>query len=341
MEFSKIPRHHHVRSLSGNLESSRGDVRNFSTKSSPGRSPARINLEALFQDVSEGFQRRTEAWGVAKAVRGAVTEARRTIIQPDGTSNLARPWNNPRVGSPPSQVGGPNPVDLVRKIEFLGQRNKTLAEVLGDALSELRMTKEDSPPTPDANPDEAFNRALAKIQSVQNLLEDQSIQTPTERTKDTDSGESNGEQTIASPRGEQDQNTPEAKPLPPEEETTSASPIQSAATGKNVSQTEAVTVGLPAPPASLRHSSRPSLEQTGFSWMLGDSVHRSSFVSSSSLLPEQSRQGDVRYRPTPLFSGGSKEQGRGKVRSEDDGLLLSSLRGGHNNGSVNNHDPDQ
>jgi TBC1 domain family protein 5 len=237
-------------------------------------------------------------------------------------------------------------VDLVKKIEFLGQRNKTLAEILGDALNELRTTKENSEQNHDANSDEAFNRALAKIQSVQNSLEDPSVQTPTERTKDTtDSGSPIGEQVIASPRGEQDQDNPEDQPLPTEDETTSASPIQSATTEKNVSQTE-VAAGLLAPPVSLRHPSRPSLAQTGFSWMLGDSVHRSSFVSSSSVLPEQSRQGDVRYRPTPLFGGGSKEQGRGKVRSEDDGLVLSSLRGGGGNGSdnhssISSYDQDQ
>ncbi|KAL1961365.1 hypothetical protein VTO42DRAFT_93 [Malbranchea cinnamomea] len=48
---------------------------------SPKRSPVRIGLDTFFQDVSEGLYRRTEAWGVARAVRGAVGEARRNMEQ--------------------------------------------------------------------------------------------------------------------------------------------------------------------------------------------------------------------------------------------------------------------
>lgn len=88
----------------------------------------------------------------------------------------------------------------------------------------------------------------------------------------------------------------------------------------------ASSAAQPAKPTPRRPATRPSLAESEFSWMLGDNRYRSSFVSSVSVPPEQSRQGDAKEKQNPLFGDG-REEGRGKPAIEDDGLLLKSLRG--------------
>ena len=73
----------------------------------------------------------------------------------------------------------------------------------------------------------------------------------------------------------------------------------------------------------LRRSPRPSLAHSEFSWMLGGSSNKSSFVSSASVPPEQ-----VRHQNQALF-GVAEEENSGSKRSppEPDELAMSSLRG--------------
>lgn len=133
-----------------------GDWNDISEGSSPVKPPSKNGakgLETIFQDVSEGIQRRTESWGVAKAVRGAVSEARKNMQQ-----NIPTESSHPR--TPRSYD------DLRTRVNELEERNRFLAKSLSGALDDLRSQT----PSTDA--------ALAKVQSVQTCLEDPSAPLP-------------------------------------------------------------------------------------------------------------------------------------------------------------------
>lgn len=131
-----------------------GDWNDLSEATSPVRPPSKNGakgLETIFQDVSEGIQRRTESWGVAKAVRGAVSEARRNMQQ----SIPTEPPSHPRIVRPADDLRSTG-----TRVNELEERNRLLAKSLSSALDDLRSQ------TP------SIDAALAKVQSVQTCLED-------------------------------------------------------------------------------------------------------------------------------------------------------------------------
>ena len=69
---------------------------------------------------------------------------------------------------------------------------------------------------------------------------------------------------------------------------------------------------------------RRPLAQSEFSWMLGDNTHRSSFVSSASLPPDQSRRSESRSRQGSLFGDGRDEK-REQSQKDEDSLSLNSF----------------
>ncbi|KAL1989302.1 hypothetical protein VTN96DRAFT_64 [Rasamsonia emersonii] len=323
-ELAKVP-FQHAKSLPGRS-------RNASEDSSPGRSPARSNhksLEALFQDVSEGLQRRTEAWGVAKAVRGAVTEARRNMIYSDsGSPATSRTrYSSPRFGSPkPAPVKVSDPVDLAKKAVLLEKRDKRLAEMLKDALSGLRLVKE-SAGNLDSKASEALNRAYERVQSVQTSLDSPPTSSPAESTKDTESIDG---QTEVLQQGERREEKQEVEaPLADSKATKMAAAPSPTPEDRTIREHGIAATSKPQTvvPVPHRPAVRPSLAESEFSWMLGDNANRSSFISSASLPPDQSRHGDARSKQSPLFGDGRNES-RKRSTGEDDGLALSSLRGG-------------
>ncbi|KAL2014643.1 hypothetical protein VTN00DRAFT_2168 [Thermoascus crustaceus] len=328
----------HANTMPARVGYLRSDSKNTSQSSSPGRSPARINqrnLETLFQDVSEGLQRRTESWSVAKAVRGAMAEAKRNIqsIQSEATSPTSRPWDTSYFGPVrPPRTKVPDAVDLNKKIELLEYRNKMLANMLGEALKDLNSHKEDSKNAHDTKSNEAFEHALAMVESVQICLDNSSIPIASaEGSWDTDN-ESTRERTIAREeegivRQEEgkDGARQEKESLTADVEATNAAAHTSAISVGSQSEL-ASPAAQPVKPTPRRPATRPPLAETEFSWMLGDNRQRSSFVSSASVPPEQSRHGDTRSKQNPLFGDG-KEEGKRKPSIEDDGVLLKSLGG--------------
>src|SRR5204863_8827540 len=121
-----------------------------SESGSPGRSPARANqkgLDSFLHGVSEGLHRRTEGWGVAKVVRGAMIEARRNIqsIQSSASTPALRYADSSDYDSPsPPQTSFSHSREFSIKIAALENRNKALAVMLHDAVDELRSQAEKS-----------------------------------------------------------------------------------------------------------------------------------------------------------------------------------------------------
>lgn len=313
----------------------RSHSRDMSGGSSSGQSPARANqrtLESLFQDVSEGLQRRTEGWGVAKAVRGAVSEAKRNMANAEVGGIPSRAWRGgPRFGTPrlgPSRTS--DPVDLVQQVASLKKRDNSLAELLSEAIHDLSHIKESTVGL-SLEATEVLDRAFERIKIVQTELQGSSGSTRTKSTSITTNDEK-----VASDK-------PEILEREEEEEAIQEKPTEKAAVNeKEKADTKAeaskadtdfepvATSASPSASDPLQSRSTPTilprrpLAQSEFSWMLGDNTHRSHFVSSASLPPDQSRRSQSRSRQGSLFGDGRDEKREQSPRDEDS-LSLNSF----------------
>ncbi|PLB45679.1 Ypt/Rab-specific GTPase-activating protein [Aspergillus steynii IBT 23096] len=317
----------HVRSFSGLRSHLRGDLWDASEGNSPSRSPVNNSpkgLEALFQDVSEGIQRRTESWGVAKAVRGAVNEAKKNMQTIQAEHYPRSRYDDAasvHTSGAPYNHDSDAVVRLKTKIDALEARNQMLAKTLSQALNDIRsrMMKAEGVDTTTAD---TVKQALTKVQSVQTCLENLSSpmtsggRTPNAPT-DADSpavSQSGGEKPEDETRSSNNKSPAVAAELPTKSPT---SPV-----GNDFKSRSRPHIPSSMP---LRHASRPSLADSEFSWMLGGNRHLSSFVSPASVPPEQTRHGDTKGKPNNLFGNGDEEQRR--TDADLDGLALRSLRG--------------
>ena len=321
------------------------DFKGRSASSSPDFSPARNtpkSLEALLQDVSQGIQRRTEAWGVAKAVRGAVTEARKNMqtmhYEPGPRFGAARPRPVPTVaikGAPQ----GPTPTELGlrTKIDRLEERNQELATLLGQALKDLRVQL-DTVKDLETTTNGTVKQALERVQSVQSCLEDSRLPPPVGSTSHTVTVDSLLPQ--SPPPASESANHLETPDMAESHGPKSARPsslADVAGPGINRGTTEAISVAISSATTTDGHGDagregpravvRPSLSDAGFSWMLGGNRGLSTFVSQASVPPEQTRHQDhPRKGSSPLF--GTHEDEHPKTdEAEHDLLALRSLSG--------------
>ena len=304
------------------------DFKGSSEDSSPARSPARTNtrsLEGLFQDVTEGIQRRTETWGVAKAVRGAVSDARRNMhtmqweARPRATRSEGAPSSAPRDGLLTQES---NTADLKSKIDALEERNKVLAKMLSQALGDMRshMAKDEGL---DPSTSGAMKQALTRVESVQICLENASIPLDSTDVPSTVADDRNrarltdkrttGEVARKEP-AEQKKPSPVTTDVPARPSTKSEPPDQTSTSSDRES-----TTSMP-----LRTTVRPSLAESEFSWMLGGDRNPSGFASSASEPPEQARNGSKARSNTLFGNGKDEEQRRGSVDSD---VAMNSLRG--------------
>jgi TBC1 domain family protein 5 len=322
------------------------DFKGRSESSSPGSSPARNSpksLEALFQDVSQGIQRRTESWGVAKAVRGAVTEARKNMqtmhYEPGPRFSAAhpKPVSTIAVNGAP-QRPTPTELGLQTKIDRLEERNQVLATILSEALKDLRMQL-DTVKDMDASINDTVKHALDRVQSVQSCLEDsmlppligsashpatvdpvasQSAPLVSKTANDLNPSE------VAEKQDQQDVRPSRLTDAPGANMNSGTAKALGIATN-TVTTTEGHADAVREGP---RTAVRPSLSDAGFSWMLGGNRNLSTFVSPASVPPEQTRhQEQPRSKgSSPLFGNHGDEHPRAD-EVEHDELALHSLSG--------------
>ncbi|KAE8339989.1 hypothetical protein BDV24DRAFT_134848 [Aspergillus arachidicola] len=310
-----------TRSVSGRKFHTRGDARNLSEASSPSRSPARNSpksLEALFQDVSEGIQRRTESWGVAKAVRGAVSEAKRNMqtIQSEHNPRIMRHGDSPmnRTSDARWAQESDTVTQLKTKVQELEERNRMLARSLGQALNDIRSRMMKAEGLDHATAD-AMKQGLAKIQSVQTCLESTSAPPRSANRSPSIAGDTGSAKLTnqSDVRGDKANRSPSVTSRVGESGTSSNSSVEGELKAHDRAR---IPTSLP-----LRPATRPSLAESEFSWMLGGSRHISSFVSPASVPPEQTRHGT---KQNVLFGNGDEEQ---RPYAEPNDLALRSLRG--------------
>jgi TBC1 domain family protein 5 len=319
------------------------DFKSRSQSSSPSLQYARNSpksLETLFQDVSQGIQRRTESWGVAKAVRGAVTEARKNMQTMHYEHNLragSRPGSSGITPGFQSKASTTNAATagLETKINVLEERNKILASTLRDALDDLGLQLADVKDL-DPGTKSAMKQALAKAESVQVCLNDSSLPVDSSQALscvDAEKEQPNDPQEKANPTNNNEEAEDSAsKQLPTlnPANTDTTVPTADGGTSKptriatvNRTNTKQTTGGARAIPS--RPAVRPSLTDSGFSWMLGGGRNLSGFVSSTSPPPEQTRHLDQARKANALFgSGGDENPGTDADHGE---LALYSLRG--------------
>ncbi|BCS29170.1 GTPase-activating protein GYP6 [Aspergillus puulaauensis] len=310
----------------------RSDYMNSSEGSTPSRSPARnspLSFEGLFHDVSEGIQRRTETWGVAKAVRGAVNEAKKNMqsIQAEQGPRLTRPGDvAPVRGSDSISYRESEATSKLKgELESLWKRNRALAQTLGEAVNDIRskVTKEE---TLDADTTNSIKQSLAKIESVRGSLEtpnpvlEVTTSSPVSGTaseaKKSENRTAAGEKASISENDKTSRSSVDSTPSNP---TPAKSPVGSEGGQRSVLSPKPVYNARP-----LRQATRQSLANSEFSWMLGGDRHLSSFVSPASVPPEQTRQGESRNKQNAHFGNGNVEQ---KPNAEPDGMAMKSLRG--------------
>ncbi|KAE8399731.1 rab-GTPase-TBC domain-containing protein [Aspergillus pseudonomiae] len=310
-----------TRRVSGRKFHPRGDARNMSETSSPSRSPARNSpksLEALFQDVSEGIQRRTESWGVAKAVRGAVSEAKRNMqtIQSEHNPRMMRHGDSPlsRTSDARSIQESDSVAQLKTKVQELEERNRMLARSLSQALNDIRSRLMKAEGLDHATAD-AMKQGLAKVQSVQTCLESPSASLRSANRSPSIAGDTISARlpNQSDVGGDKAERSPSVTSRVGESGTSSSSSVEGEPKAHDRAR---IPTSLP-----LRPATRPSLAESEFSWMLGGSRHISSFVSPASVPPEQTRHGP---KPNALFGSGDEEQ---RPYAEPNDLALRSLRG--------------
>ncbi|KAL4780775.1 rab-GTPase-TBC domain-containing protein [Aspergillus varians] len=310
----------------------RSNFKDSSGASSPSRSSARnspLSIEALLQDVSEGIQRRTEIWGVAKAVRGAVSEAKKNMqsIQSEQTSRLTK-FEDPAVirGPDPTSYREPEATaELKAKLEGLWERNQILAKTLGEAVNDIRSQMANNG-TLNAEATNSVEQALAKVEFVQGNLETpypapnatqpSKDSAATHRAKRSDGPVVvEGNPTIS----ENDKRAHTSIDSSTASTPSSKSPVESDSGQRSVLSPKPVNNARP-----LRNATRSSLANSEFSWMLGGDRHLSGFVSPASVPPEQTRHSESRNKQSTLFGNGDVEQ---KPNVEPDGMAMKSLRG--------------
>lgn len=312
------------------------DFRRRSENRSPVALPARNSpksLEALFQDVSLGIQRRTETWGVAKAVRGAVTEARKNMqtmhYEPGPRAAAPKPTPSLSMTNTPTATE----LGLEKRITILEERNQVLASALGDALGDLRaqlgLAKE-----LDSTSSDAVNQALARAQSIQSCLRDSSLSLPLStvpqiRAADSETGAPpppaiSTAPSIPASQMQKDQQAASEHPADATKWRSDSRTSGPVSVATSHGKTDGHADGGGNGPQS---NTRPSLADAGFSWMLeGSRNHLSTFVSSASVPPEQTRQEQPRHKGSPLFGTGGEDKKPG-TGAEYDELAMRSLRG--------------
>lgn len=336
---------------------------------SPNKSPVRIGskrFDSIFQDVSEGLYRRTENWGVARAVRGAVGEARRNMQQ-QLQSSASSPGlfhaddAESKSGIPRISLAAHEELDS--RIRALEDRNKLLAQMLGEAMGTLMSQREDDEQFDDDSREKftnGRNQALDKMKYVKTRLENSDLPV-TQQRPDPNESSTATTKTAPAPINKTTQQPPDdaisksnfqhpptnkdnAQPNPspeqciqrPKNSQTTPPPNPTITAAKTVTTTK-VKVENPLP---IRPSQRASLAESQFSWMLGDTGGpRSSFMTCASAPPDRERreagksegrgreQGLGLGRPQYLFGDARSENGRDRdgERGEENVVALGPL----------------
>ena len=313
--------------------------------SSPRMSPARIlqnqgGIEGIIHEAAKGVYNQGERWGVTKALRGAVQGLQ------SGNNSPRRQPEKYRWSLDSGKNVSDSPKELVAKVQYLEERNKSLAKLLEKAMEELWAQQKHMNEKPDETRADVLSLAIAKVQFVQVYLENSTMPLPSEdlsleETKQGAAVETEAEMSSsgANPPLDQVQSDGASDEKDIREGTCALDPSvqrSTPATAKLLPSTP--RTGSPSKQSGLSPFSqpRPALAQSSFSWMLGEDEPKSGFVSPSTCISDRSdggRKGVQLFvdeqREGSRNRRGSKMNGDGDG-SEDDGdiFITGPLKGG-------------
>jgi TBC1 domain family protein 5 len=316
-------------------------------------------VETVLHDAARGFLNRGERWGLNQALRDAVGEVRKNVQGLNSGRGSPRTGSlsgiRPLHRTTRSDVSTNIAANVLRKITALEERNKQLAKMLEGAVGELWKFEKDASEKKEVEGDslQALSMAVAKVQFVQVFLQDATLPLPPEETEnvasdppnDETSAESTEEKAL-SPKVEPAPEPPQPQPSPmmkPTDDFTAAptrSPSIPIPRILRPSSTQPPHQGLPTTLLSPEHasaptaaglsttssaslstslSSRPRLEQSSFSWMLGQAHEdRSGFVTASPFSPHEKRWNAAHGGSEKGFLFGEEDEVVGEVKVNED-----------------------
>ena len=314
---------------------------------SPMRSPGQIlqesgGLEGLLQEAAKGVYRRSEQWGLSQAFRNAVQGLQSGSNTPRRSISVRRSLDEDGTAS---DSGG-----AALKIQVLEERNKALAKMLQESIEDISLQAKEFEEEKQEAKANRLTLSIAKLQFLQVHLENPAMPLGSDSTMHSRKSDQEGgrrfsiQKSILSPSD--NRALPVSSPIPVmtrrertrrqssqdyEAQSPTRAPIRRPA---NISLVPRIT-RTQSPQQSPFQTSRPSLAQSSFSWMLGNGEDKPSFVSSAPFSPERDKRLAHRGKAGFLFgedksdssaSGVQKEKTRFNAE-DDDGFTLGTLKG--------------
>ena len=291
------------------------------------------DISGIIQEAAKGVYLQGEKWGVAKALRGAVQGMQATNATPRRASERSR-WSL----DSGKLITDSSPADLVARIEALEQRNKSLAKLLENAVSGLWAQQKGAQGQRDdeSTTEDGLSLAVARVQFVQVYLENSNMALPSDSLSPAETPADDlmtgGRTTKGQRRPSRHRHRPSNSLDGIVEANTEAKPSAAVETApqsptRPKHETPAPSTPVAAPLASATLPTkinlspslqpRPSLEQSPYSWMLGEEQRKSAFVAAS---PFASDARDARGRKGSLFGdegGDGDAMRRGKHGKRD------------------------
>lgn len=278
---------------------------------SPFGSPAPRALDAFLGDTARGVLSRGEKWGL-NIVRDAVGEVRKNV------QSLQSGQPSPRLGpshrATKSEVSNNIAASVLRKMTALEDRNRRLATMLETAVADLwKIEKQVAEKKEVESQSDALSIAVAKVQFVQVFLQDSTLPLPPDESIDIVKEEApKAEEPVPTLSIKAQDSHPASPPTIVEDAPQlSVSPPRQAAIPMASSPPMSITVpptqappaglpttlltaehvsGIPISPGFAPKPTRPKIEQSSFSWMLGQAhEHRRSFIDPQPLSPAEKR----------------------------------------------------
>jgi TBC1 domain family protein 5 len=340
---------------------------------SPFTSPATNTVENMLHDAARGVVSRGERWGLNQALRDAVGEVRKNVQGLN--TGRGSPRSGSAVGIRPlhrntkSDVSSNIAANVLRKITALEERNKQLAKMLEGAVADLWKFEKDAAETKEAEESslQALSMAVAKVQFVQVFLQDSTLPLPPEeQNAQADPARDEKANDVRKPEPEPDrpplpsrntpaedislQSPPAVKPVLISVSSPTLAPEPTSISGRRPTSTQTLPPSHPTTSLTAEHasaptaaslsasSSRPRIEQSSFSWMLGQAHEdRSGFVNASPWSPNEKRYNAAHGGGEKGFLFGEEDEVIGdakvpentktKAKGQVKGRANSTLRG--------------
>ncbi|KAH0268953.1 RabGAP/TBC, partial [Aureobasidium melanogenum] len=291
---------------------------------------ASSNFEDMLQGAAKGVLQRSEKWGINKAFRDAMDEVRKGVREIQAAQTPQAPSRHTRGLSRQSGTSDRS-TDPSLRLTVLEQRNTALSQMLKKAIDDLWTYHETAVGGKGSEEDslKGLSMAIAKVQFIQVYLEDASVplavdEEATETGKEEAIEVTEVPSQVKEPASAHIDNKPAAQDTKESTDTKAVdeAPAESTDAPKQKTEDSAPAMSTKTTDVPLDfHTPRPTLAQSSFSWMLGQSpeTSTSSFAQAKGLAPS-----DIRRRSKGFLFGdeddaraGSPEKKKDSKRGKD------------------------